>query len=167
MSNKLAFDFTVDKENKTIVIKREFDAALPLVWDAYTKSEILDRWWGPKPWKARTRSQDFREGGSWHYSMIGPEGEEHWAVLNYITIENQKKFICEDAFADAAGNVNTDLPQARWVVTFTDKGPVTLVESLISFDDLAQLEKVIEMGMGDGLTMAMQNLDELLPLLKK
>ncbi|WP_160715129.1 SRPBCC family protein [Chitinophaga solisilvae] len=167
MSNKLAFDFTVDKENKTIVIKREFDAALPLVWDAYTKSEILDRWWGPKPWKARTRSQDFREGGSWHYSMIGPEGEEHWAVLNYITIENQKKFICEDAFADAAGNVSTDLPQARWVVTFTDKGPVTLVESLISFDDLAQLEKVIEMGMGDGLTMAMQNLDELLPLLKK
>ncbi len=60
MNHTLAFDFSVDKENKTITIKREFAAELPLVWDAYTKSEILDKWWAPKPWKARTKTMEFK-----------------------------------------------------------------------------------------------------------
>ena len=55
MTTNLAFDFSIDRENKTIKVKREFAAELPLVWDAYTKSEILDQWWAPKPWKARTK----------------------------------------------------------------------------------------------------------------
>ena len=69
MSFNLAFDFSVNKENNTINVKRVFAAALPLVWDAYTNSEILDQWWAPKPWKARTKTMDFREGGHWLYAM--------------------------------------------------------------------------------------------------
>ena len=83
MTSQLAFDFIIDKENNTITVSREFAAELPLVWDAYTKSEMLDQWWAPKPWKARTKSMDFREGGFWHYAMVGPNGEEHWAFINY------------------------------------------------------------------------------------
>ena len=78
MSTNLAFDFSVNKETNTITVKREFAAELSLVWDAYTKSEILDQWWAPKPWKARTKTMEFREGGYWHYAMVGPAGEEHW-----------------------------------------------------------------------------------------
>lgn len=167
MTYNLAFDFSVDKENKKITVKREFAAELPIVWDAYTKSEILDLWWAPKPWKARTKSMDFREGGSWLYAMVGPEGETHWALINYHTIQPQKKFTGLDAFADDKGNVNKELPQSRWEVTFTGKGEITLVESQIFYDDLDQLEKVIEMGFKEGLTMAMEGLDELLPSLKK
>ncbi|WP_142687312.1 SRPBCC family protein [Chitinophaga polysaccharea] len=167
MSKNLAFDFSVNKENKTITVKREFAAALPLVWDAYTKSEILDQWWAPKPWKARTKTMDFREGGSWHYAMVGPEGEEHWALANYKSIEDQKKFTIVDAFADEAGNPNTNMPQSQWEVSFTGKGDVTLVESVITYPDLAQLEATIKMGFKEGLTMGMENLDGLLPTLKK
>ena len=167
MINNLTFDFSVNKENKTITIKREFAAELPLVWDAYTKSEILDQWWAPKPWKARTKTMDFREGGHWHYAMVGPNGEEHWALVNYKSIHFQKRFTGLDAFADADGNVNKDLPQSKWEVTFTDKGRITLVEFLISYDDLAQLEATIEMGFKEGMTMAMEGLDELLASLKK
>lgn len=167
MSPNLAFDFSVNKENKTITVKREFAAELSLVWDAYTKSEILDQWWAPKPWKARTKSMDFREGGYWQYAMVGPNGEEHWALAKYETIQFQKKFTGLDAFADADGNINKDMPQSKWEVTFTGKGNVTLVESLISYDDLAQLEATIEMGFKEGLTMAMEGLDELLEALKK
>lgn len=167
MSPNLAFDFSVNKENKTITVKREFAAELSLVWDAYTKSEILDQWWAPKPWKARTKSMDFREGGYWQYAMVGPNGEEHWALAKYETIQFQKKFTGLDAFADADGNINKDMPQSKWEVTFTGKGNVTLVESLISYDDLAQLEATIEMGFKEGLTMAMEGLDELLVSLKK
>jgi len=167
MKTNLAFDFSVDKKNKTITVIREFDAELSLVWDAYTKKEIVDLWWAPKPWKAKTKIMDFKEGGIWHYAMVGPEGEEHWAVANYILIQPQKKFSGLDAFADADGNINKAMPQSKWEVTFTPKGEITLVEYKISFDDLAQLEATIEMGFKEGMTMAMEGLDELLPTLKK
>jgi uncharacterized protein YndB with AHSA1/START domain len=167
MNTNLTFDFSVNKENNTILVKREFAAERPLVWDAYTKSEILDLWWAPKPWKARTKTMDFREGGHWHYAMVGPEGEEHWAWVDYQSIQVQKKFTGLDAFADEAGNVNKDLPRSKWEVVFEDKGPVTLVELHISYDDLAQLETTLQMGFKEGLAMAMEGLDELLATLKK
>ena len=167
MNNTLAFDFSVNKENKSVTIIREFAAELPLVWDAYTKSEILDQWWAPKPWKARTKNMDFREGGQWLYAMVGPNGEEHWSVVNYHSIQIEKKFTGLDAFTDGAGNVNKDLPRSNWEVTFHDKGPVTRVEYHISYDDLAQLEAILQMGFKEGLTIAMEGLDELLPTLKK
>ena len=167
MTSQLAFDFVVNKENNTITVTREFAAELPLVWDAYTKSEILDQWWAPKPWKARTKTMDFREGGYWHYAMVGPNGEEHWALLNYESIQIQKKFAGRDAFADADGNVNKDLPQSKMEMSFKPKGQLTVVEGHITYDDLAQLEATIQMGFKEGLTMAMEGLDELLPTLKK
>jgi uncharacterized protein YndB with AHSA1/START domain len=167
MTTNLEFDFSVDKENRTITIKREFAAELPLVWDAYTKSEILDQWWAPRPWKARTKKMDFREGGNWFYAMVGPAGEEHWALAKYKSIQFQKKFTGLDAFADADGNVNKDMPQSKWEVNFSDKGQVTLVTSQITFDDLAQLETTLQMGFKEGLTMAMEGLDELLAARRK
>ena len=166
MTKNLAFDFTVDKEKKTITVKREFAAELPLVWDAYTKSEILDKWWAPRPWKARTKTMDFREGGHWVYAMVGPEGEEHWARADYKRIQPQKRFTGLDAFADANGNINKEMPQSKWEVTFTDKGPVTLVEFIITYDDLAQLEATLQMGFKEGLSLAMEGLDELLASMK-
>ena len=167
MKHDLAFEFSVNKENKTITVKREFAAELPLVWDAYTKSEILDQWWAPKPWKSRTKSMDFREGGYWHYAMVGPEGEEHWALANYKTIDPKKRFTALDGFADAEGVVNTQMPQSKWEVSFTPKEDVTLVENLITFEDLAQLETTIQMGFKEGLTMAMEGLDALLAAQKQ
>jgi uncharacterized protein YndB with AHSA1/START domain len=110
---------------------------------------------------------DFREGGHWHYAMVGPEGEEHWALTNYETIQIKRKFSGLDAFADATGNINTSLPQSSWELSFTDKGQQSLVEIHIAYADLAQLEATIQMGFKEGLTMAMEGLDELLPSLKK
>ena len=167
MNSNLLFNFKVDKSTSTIFVDKEFDAELSLVWDAFTKQEILDQWWAPKPWKAKTKTMDFREGGHWHYAMVGPEGEEHWALANYKIVQIRKKFTALDAFADVDGNVNKDLPQSKWEVIFTDKGQITLVEFQIAFDDLAQLEATIQMGFKEGLTMAMEGLDELLPSLKK
>ncbi|MES2478479.1 MAG: SRPBCC domain-containing protein [Bacteroidota bacterium] len=163
----LTFNFSVDKENKTITVSREFAASRALVWDAYTQKEILDQWWAPKPWKARTKTMDFREGGHWHYAMVGPNGEEHWAVANYVIIRPQERFTGLDAFADAEGNINKDMPQSEWDVHFSDKGENTQVSFHIIYPDLAQLQATIEMGFKEGLAMAMEGLDALLPSLKK
>lgn len=155
-------DFTVDKTTNTINIKREFAGDRATVWDCYTKSEILDQWWMPHPWKSRTKSMDFREGGKWHYAAVGPNGEEHWAIASYVKIEHQKMFVAKDAFGDADGNINPALPQSTWTMNFSDMGKNTLVHGIMVFPDLAQLEQTIAMGFKEGLQMAMENLDTML-----
>jgi uncharacterized protein YndB with AHSA1/START domain len=167
MKSILLMDFTVNKESNSITIKREFAAGVPMVWNAFTQKELLDQWWAPKPWKAKTKTMDFKEGGQWHYAMVGPEGGEHWALARYGIIQAQKKFTGFDAFADDQGNVNKELPQSKWEVTFTEKGQVTLVQFQITYDDLAQLEASLEMGFKEGITLAMEGLDDLLMTLKK
>lgn len=160
-------DFIVDKESKTITVLREFEAPRAVLWDAYTKPEILDQWWAPKPWKANTKSMDFKEGGHWLYAMVGPEGEEHWSIVNYKAIEPQSKFTGTDAFTNSEGIVIPNMPQSEWQVTFTDKeNGVTLVESHITFPTVEQLDATIDMGFKDGYRIAMEGLDELLTSLK-
>jgi uncharacterized protein YndB with AHSA1/START domain len=166
MNKYLNYDFVVNKDNNNIKISREFAANISLVWDAYTKSDILDKWWAPKPWKARTKKMDFREGGSWLYAMVGPAGEEHWALAEYIEIEFQKKFTGLAGFTNADGNISKSMPQSKWEVIFTDKGDITLVEFMITYPNLAQLETTIQMGFKEGLSMAMEGLDQLLTKLK-
>ena len=153
-------DFSVDKENKTISVKREFGAELPLVWDAYTKSEILDQWWAPKPWRARTKIMDFREGGHWLYAMVGPEGEEHWARADYLEIDRHKGFRAKDGFADEDGNLNQEMPQSYWQVSFSGAADGTLVTNLITFDEFQHLEQTLEMGFKEGFVAALENLDQ-------
>ncbi|MDX2245962.1 MAG: SRPBCC domain-containing protein [Bacteroidia bacterium] len=165
--SNLLMDFSVNRENHSITVKREFAAELPLVWSAFTQSEILDQWWAPRPWKARTKTMSFTEGGFWHYAMVGPEGGEHWALAKYLTIQNQKGFSALDAFADADGNINPEMPQSKWESTFTAGEDATLVVFQITFSDLAQLETTIEMGFKEGLTAAMEGLDEIFALKAK
>lgn len=168
MKHNLAFDFSVNKENKTIEVKREFAAGRSLVWDAYTKPEILDQWWGPKPWKAKTKSMDFKVGGRWLYAMVGPEGETHWSIADYTKIQPKELFAVSDAFTDENGTVNAEMPQSKWEVSFDDKGEeLTEVTIHITYRDLNHLEETIKMGFKEGLSMGMDQLDELLPTLKK
>ena len=74
MKSNLLMNFTVDKENKTVNVKREFNASLANVWSAWTEAEILDQWWAPSPWKSKTKSMEFKEGGQRLYAMVGPQG---------------------------------------------------------------------------------------------
>jgi PhnB protein len=83
MNQTLLFDFSVDKKNKTVHVTREFAAQLNLVWDAWTKPELLDQWWAPKPYQTKTKSQTFKEGGYWLYALMGPEGDVHWCRADY------------------------------------------------------------------------------------
>jgi uncharacterized protein YndB with AHSA1/START domain len=155
-------NFTVDKENKKVNVKREFAAPIAKVWPAWTQSNLLDQWWAPKPWKAETKEMDFKEGGHWIYAMVGPSGEKHWARADYKSITPLKSFSKEDAFCDENGNINKDFPRSTWVNEFTGSENSTTVNIEISYNELADLEKILEMGFQGGFSMAMDNLDELL-----
>lgn len=162
MKMDLQFDFLVDKDNNTLTIKREFRAGRQLVWDCYTKSEFLDRWFAPKPLTAKTKSLDFREGGHWHYAMVEPNGTEYWGRTEYVTVNPIDSYTTLDAFSNEKGEVNPDLPRARWKVTFTDKGAHTLVQTVVTYTSLTDLETVINMGMKEGMASTLARLDELL-----
>jgi len=157
------FDFDVNRVTSTITVKREFAAKRQLVWDCHTKSELLDRWFAPKPLTARTKHMDFREGGYWHFAMVTPEGESYWSRLDYERITPIDGYEARDSFSDETGAVNSAMPQARWGVSFTESGPKqTIVSTAIRYASPDDLEKVIAMGLKDGLTSTMQRLDELL-----
>jgi PhnB protein len=160
MNNNLTFDFTVNKENNTVHVKREFAANLEMVWDAWTKPEILDQWWAPKPYRTETKSMDFRKGGMWLYAMISPENVKHWCKNDYQEIEHQSSFSGLDAFCDENAVVNKEMPRALWQNVFNENGDTTLVTITTKYERLADLEKIIEMGFKDGFTMALENLDQ-------
>ena len=162
MNTNLIFDFTVDKETRTVYVKKEFVAEQALVWDAYTKPELLDQWWAPKPWLSKTKSMEFKEGGRRLYAMCGPEGEEHWALADFTSITPKTNFKFLDAFCDALGNLNDEMPRSDWDVAFVDKGNTTMVNIAIKHKTLADLEKIISFGFKEGFTMALNNLDEIL-----
>jgi len=156
----LQFDFTVNKENKTIHVTREFAAPVDLVWDAWTKPEILDEWWAPKPWKTKTQKMDFREGGFWLYTMNGPNGEEFWNKNEYQKIVRQKNFSGLDYFCDKNGKRNEEFPTSRWSNVFRESEDTTTVIVTRQYEKLEDLEKNIAMGFKEGFTMALENLDQ-------
>lgn len=167
MRPDLQFDFVADKKNNTITVTREFDAERQMVWDCYTKSELLDRWFAPKPFTTKTKSMDFSEGGHWHYAMVDPEGNEYWCRMDYETINPIDAYTGLDGFSDESGAINPDLPRATWDAQFKDKGERTVVETLVQYGSLKDLETVIGMGMEEGLKSTLERLDELLEVLNK
>jgi uncharacterized protein YndB with AHSA1/START domain len=161
MSNKQT-TISKDAANKKLVVIREFDAPLEEVWKAWTDKDILDKWWAPKPWKAKTKSMDFREGGVWLYSMVGPDGTESYCRADFKTIVENKSYTGDDAFCDENGNITHDFPVMHWNVGFSPLGTATRVNVEITFDSEADMEKVVQMGFEEGFTAAHGNLDELL-----
>ncbi len=162
MNKAILFNFIVDKENNQIKVERSFYAPLDLVWSAWTEADILDQWWAPKPWKAVTKSMDFREGGYWLYAMVSPEGEKHWSKMDYIKIIPHEFFSAFDGFCDENGNPNPALPRNKWENKFKDGGEETLVHILLTFDTLNDLEQIIAMGFKEGFTSGLENLDQYL-----
>lgn len=156
-------DFTVDKTTKTVTFSREFDADLSLVWDAYTKQEILDQWWAPKPWTSKTKFMDFEVGGRRFYAMVSPEGQEHWSIQQYTSISPKTNFKLWNAFADK--DENPELPGSEWELTFSEQNGKTTVRISIYNESLVRLEKMLDMGFKEGTAMTLKNLEELLATL--
>ena len=167
MNSKLLFDFIINKENNTISITREFDAGIELVWKAWTTADLLDQWWGPEPWRAETKTLDFREGGFWLYAMVSPEGDKGWSRTNFISIVKEKFFSSKGGFSDENGVLNLELPQNLWENTFVPIDHKVRVDMLLTYDSLADLEKEIDMGFQEGMTVDFQQLDKLLSKLRK
>ena len=159
MKNDLLFDFTVDKTAKTVFITREFAAELSLVWDAFTKKDILDQWSAPAPFVAKTKYMNFEVGGKRFYGMVSPDGQERWAIQEYTSISPKTNFKLHNAFSDK--DENPELPGSEWDYTFSEENGVTKVTIVIYNESFDRMEKLLD-GFRLGFTATLENLEELL-----
>lgn len=166
MNSDLLFDFSVDKENKTIHIKREFDGELELVWQVWTTAELLDQWCAPNPYRTETKTLDFRESGFWHYAIVSPEGDKHWSRYDYTNIKPKKSITELRIFSDENGTVDPDFPPTECTTVFSEKDGRTLVTITERYNLSKVFEKMATTSHKKGFSSHLKNLDKLLLTLK-
>lgn len=159
MKNDLFFDFIVDKTAKKVFITREFDAELALVWDAFTKKELLDQWVAPAPMKSMTKYMNFEVGGKRFYAMVSPEGQARWAIQEYTSITPKTNFKMYNTFADE--NENPELPGSEWDYNFSEENGLTKVHIEVYNESFERMENLLE-GFKIGFTLSLTNLERLL-----
>lgn len=166
MNNNLLFDFSVDRENMAIHIKREFHGNLELVWQAWTTAELLDQWCAPNPYRTETKTLDFSKGGFWHYALISPEGKKHWSRYDYKDIEPNKSITELRAFSDENGVVDPDFSRTECTIIFTRTEGKTLVTMAENYGSREMFEKMATDSHRKGFSSHLKNLDKLLLTLK-
>ena len=153
--------YTEVPEHNQLIAERNFKAPKSKVWKYYTTAELLDKWWGPEPYKAVTKSFDFSEGGHWHYVMQGPDGDAHYCINNCKTIDPEHSFTASDAFANEDWSIKADMPSQEWEVTFTENGDMTDVKVVVTTKNKEDLETLVKMGMKEGFDMGLNQLEAL------
>lgn len=152
-----------DLEDLTMTLHAEFDASVERVWQLWADPRQLERWWGPPEYPATMTTHDLHPGGRVEYHMTGPEGDQFHGYWEVEEVDAPRRLVVHDGFADAAGTPNDDLPRNTMRLTITDLGngrSRMTIES--TFPDLPSMEQVLSMGMEEGITAAVGQIDALL-----
>ncbi|WP_276878341.1 SRPBCC family protein [Chryseobacterium joostei] len=154
--------FNKDFDSNSVYVMKVYKADVSTVWNYFTQSELLDQWWGPKPWRCETLNQDFKEGGIWLYSMVGPNGEKAYAQFKYGEIMEHRSVDWTSAFCDEKGNINEDFSGSKWLVGFTGVEEGVKITINIHYQSQEIMKKILEMGFEEGLKMGLNQLEEIL-----
>ncbi len=151
-----------DPEALTMTLVAEFPVAPERVWAAFTDPRQLERFWGPPGYPATFERFDFAPGGLALYAMTSPRGEVSRGRWEFLRIQEPTGFEVLDAFADDSGEASADMPSMRMVFSFEATPDGSRVTNTTHFPSLAALEQLSAMGMVEGATMAMNQLDTVL-----
>lgn len=150
---------TVRSEGTTLHVSRIFNAPRETVFQMYGPGHI-EKWWMPLPWKVVDSKMDFRPGGSWHYSTQGPDNaDKFWSISRYSEITPPSRIAYEDAFTDENGNDTPGMPVSHGTIDFIDRDGATEVVMTWHYPSEEALKQVTEMGMIEGLTIALNQLE--------
>lgn len=153
---------TKDTETLTFSITASFAATPERVWQLWEDPRQLERWWGPPEWPATFAALSFTPGGEARYFMTGPDGEKVHGFWRFLTITPVTSIVFDDYFADDAGDPDLTMPATRADVTFSQEGTATLMTMTSTYATLEDLEKVLAMGMEEGITLAVGQIDGIL-----
>jgi len=151
-----------DPEALSLIIVNEFDADVERVWQIWEDPRQLERWWGPPSWPATFTEFDFTVGGLAHYYMTGPEGEKAGGWWKFALIEGPTTLEIEDGFADEDGHPVDELGVTGMRMTLEDIGGRTRMTITSRFESAEQLQKMVEMGMEEGMKEAASQIDAIL-----
>ncbi|SHN20203.1 SRPBCC family protein [Cryptosporangium aurantiacum] len=153
---------TPDLDAGTLTVVAEFPAPPKAVWQLWADPRLLERWWGPPTWPSTFREHDFTVGGVAKYHMTGPEGDRANGWWRFVTLDEPHTLEFEDGFADEQGNPNPDLPTTSARVDIAEIPTGTRMTITNRFGSTEELEKVLAMGMAEGMAQAVGQIDELL-----
>jgi len=152
-----------DIDSRTMTFTAEFDAPRSRVWNLWEDPRLLEMWWGPPTYPATFVDHDVRLGGRSSYYMTGPDGDTPRGWWRALAADPTHRFEFENGFADATGEPDPGMPVMVIRVTFEDRPQGgTLMTSEIEFPSTVAMEKVVSMGMEEGMTAAMGQMDALL-----
>jgi uncharacterized protein YndB with AHSA1/START domain len=153
---------TKDAESLTMTVIADFAATPRRLWDAYLDPRILERFWGPPTYPAVFTRHDGYVGGRSEYAMTGPDGDVARGYWEWVAVDELKSFEVRDGFANADGTVNPQLPTVRVSFTFEARPNGSRVSTTTWFNSVEELDKLLEMGMEQGMTEAMGQMDAVL-----
>lgn len=153
---------TKDVENLTLTLVAEFDATPDRVWDVWEDPRKLERWWGPPTFPATFTRHEFVVGGESRYFMTGPAGETPRGWWRIDAIDKPRRLDFANGLAGDDGEPAPDVEPMSGYVTFeaTDSG--TRMTAVTHFIDAAQMQTMLDMGMQEGMTQAIGQIDALL-----
>jgi uncharacterized protein YndB with AHSA1/START domain len=152
-----------DPEALTMILDAEFEASPDRVWQLWADPRQLERWWGPPTYPATVTAHDLRVGGRVEYHMTGPEGDQPAGYWEIVEAAAPHRLVFRDGFANADGTPNSDMPLNEVRVTIAALGGGQTRMSIESiFPDAAAMEQLVAMGMEEGLTLAVGQIDAIL-----
>lgn len=152
-----------DPDARTMTITAEFDAPIARVWELWDDPRKLERWWGPPEYPATFVEHDLSVGSHVSYFMTGPEGDKPHGWWRVTAVEAPRRLEFEDGFADDSGTPNPDMPTMTMRVTLDALGADRTRMSIeTNFPSVEAMEQLISMGMEEGMTLALGQIDDIL-----
>ena len=151
-----------DPEALTLTVVAQFAAPVARVWAAYADPRQIERFWGPPEWPATFEHHDFTVGGRSEYTMTGPNGQQSRGFWEFLSIDEPHSSEVRDGFRDNDGNEAADMPTMRMRFTFEPHDGGTRMVTVTSFPSREALEQLLKMGMEEGMTAAMSQIDGVL-----
>lgn len=152
-----------DPDALTLTLTAEFDASPARVWDLWADPRQLERWWGPPTYPATFTTHDLAPGSHVEYHMTGPEGDQPRGFWDIVEADPPRRLAFVDGFANDDGSPRDDFPRSMVVTTIEpidDRRTRMSIES--RFPSIEAMEQLAAMGMEEGLTQAVAQIDAIL-----
>ncbi len=152
-----------DPDALTMTLIAEFDATPERVWQLWADPRQLERWWGPPTYPATFTRHDLKPGSRVEYHMTGPSGDQPHGYWDVLEADPPRRLVFQDGFAHEDGTPNDDFPRNEGRVSIE---PIAAGRTRMSiesqFPSIEAMEQVLAMGMEEGLTQAVGQIDAIL-----
>lgn len=153
---------THDVDNRSLTITAEFAAPKARVWQIYADPRQLEKIWGPPECPATVVDHSLAPGGRVNYFMTGPEGEKYYGYWDVVEVDEPNRFFFNDGFADEHFNPVPSMPVSANTFSFSESDGKTTATYVSVYETAEGLQKVLEMGVVEGASGAINQIDALL-----